>query len=55
MVLIFKEFGWGFALWEFDGAFGVIEHGRPGAKYEAFHSCQVDRALLDLMLKSRVQ
>ena len=50
---IFKEFGWGFALWEFQGEFGVIEHGRPGAKYEVFHGYRVDRALLDLMLESR--
>ena len=51
---IYREFGWGFALWEFNGEFGVIEHGRPGAKYENFHGYKVDRALLDLMLESRV-
>lgn len=50
---LFKEFGWGFALWEFEGAFGVVEHGRPGAKYENFHGYKVDRALLDLMLNSK--
>jgi endoglucanase len=51
---LFKEFGWGFALWEFDGEFGVVEHGRPGTKYEIFHGYKVDRALLDLMLESKV-
>jgi len=51
---IYKEFGWGFALWEFNGEFGVIGHGRPGTKYEDFHGYKVDRALLDLMLGSRV-
>lgn len=52
---LFKEFGWGYALWTFAGAFGMVEHGRPGARYEAFHGFRVDRALLDLMLNSQVQ
>ena len=51
---VYKEFGWGFALWEFAGEFGIIEHGRPGATYELFHGYQVDRALLDLMLESHI-
>lgn len=51
---IFKEFGWGFALWEFQGEFGVVEHGRPGTKYEVFHGYRVDRTLLNLMLENRV-
>jgi hypothetical protein len=51
---LFKEFKWGFSLWEFKGAFGIVEHGRPGGVYEEFHGCKVDRALLDLILSSRV-
>ena len=51
---LYHEFGWGFALWGFEGAFGIIQHGRPGAVYETYHGYQVDRALLDLMLSSRV-
>ena len=51
----FKEFGWGYSLWQFDGPFGIVEHGRPGAVYENFHGYKVDRALLDLMLNSRLQ
>jgi aryl-phospho-beta-D-glucosidase BglC (GH1 family) len=50
---LYKEFGWGFSLWEFNGPFGIIEHGRPGTKYEQYHGYQVDRALLDLMIESR--
>ena len=30
---VFKEFDWGYALWQFQGPFGIIEHGRPGARY----------------------
>jgi endoglucanase len=26
---LFKEFDWGFALWNFAGDFGIVEHGRP--------------------------
>jgi hypothetical protein len=51
---LFKEFGWGFALWNFGGDFGIVEHGRPGAQYEDMHGYKVDRALLDLILASRV-
>ena len=53
MLSIYQEFGWGYALWNFEGAFGIIEHGRPGAKLELVSGYQVDRALLDLMLESR--
>ncbi len=51
---LYKEFGWGFALWNFAGDFGIIEHGRPGAQYEDLHGFNVDRELLDLIIASRV-
>jgi hypothetical protein len=51
---VFREFGWGYALWNFRGAFGIVEHGRPGAKYECVAGYHVDRALLDLILENRV-
>ncbi|HEY0734093.1 MAG TPA: cellulase family glycosylhydrolase [Herpetosiphonaceae bacterium] len=51
---VFKEFGWGYALWNFAGDFGIVEHGRPGARYEQLHGYNVDRDLLDLLLESRV-
>lgn len=51
---VFKECGWGYALWTFADAFGIVAHGRPGAVYEQLLGYQVDRALLDLMLNSRV-
>jgi endoglucanase len=28
---VFGEFGWGYALWEFEGPFGLVGHTRPGA------------------------
>ncbi len=49
LIGIFREYGWGWALWEFEGAFGVVNHGRPGAVYEKIRGYQVDRELLELI------
>jgi len=51
---LYREFGWGYSLWNFKGSFGIVAHGRPGAKYEMWHGYPVDRALLDLYLENRV-
>ena len=50
----FHEYGWGYSLWNFEGAFGIVDHGRPGAVYETIDGYKVDRALLDLLLQNRV-
>jgi endoglucanase len=51
---LYKEFGWGYSLWNFKGDFGIADHGRPGTRYETFEGFNVDRALLDLYLENRV-
>ena len=51
---LFHEYGWGFAFWNFEGSFGIIDHGRSGARYETIDVYRVDRELLDLILESRV-
>jgi aryl-phospho-beta-D-glucosidase BglC (GH1 family) len=51
---LWREYGWGYALWEFQGAFGIINHGRPSAKYETMDGYKVDRALLDLLIENRI-
>ena len=51
---VFKEFGWGYSLWNFVGSFGIIGHQRPGTKFEELLGYQVDRDLLDLFLGGRV-
>jgi len=53
LLSLYKEFGWGYSLWNFKGPFGIVEHGRPGTQYEDFHGLQVDRQLLDLYLENR--
>jgi aryl-phospho-beta-D-glucosidase BglC (GH1 family) len=51
---LFHEYGWGFALWNFQGPFGIVDHSRPGAVFEDYYGYRVDRALLDLVLAARV-
>jgi endoglucanase len=55
LFVLYHEYRWGYALWNFEGAFGVVEHGRPGAHYEEYRGYNVDRELFDLFLNSRVQ
>jgi len=42
----------GFALWEFDGTFGVLNSGREDVDYEDWHGQKLDRKLLDLIMKA---
>lgn len=51
---LYREYGWGWALWGFKGPFGIVEHGRPGAVYEELDGFKVDRAFFDMLLSSRV-
>lgn len=51
---LFREYGWGFAFWEFDGQFGIVNHGRSGARYENLRGYSVDRDLFELILASRI-
>ena len=50
---VYQEFGWGYAMWNFQGPFGIIDHGRPGARLEGISGYSVDRELLELMLEHR--
>lgn len=54
LLSVLKEFGWGYAMWNFQGPLGIIDHGRPCARLESIAGYNVDRALLDLMLENRV-
>ncbi len=54
LLSVWQACGWGYGLWEFAGPFGIVEHGREGAKYELLHGYQVDRELLDLLLAHRI-
>jgi endoglucanase len=45
----FKKAGWGWALWNFTGSFGVCDSGRFDVAYEDWHGRKLDRAMLDLL------
>lgn len=51
---LFHEFGWGYAMWNFEGPFGIVGHGRSGARVEQRHGYPVDIDLLELILNARV-
>ncbi|ARA93352.1 glycoside hydrolase [Rhodothermaceae bacterium RA] len=46
---LWQERGWGWALWNFRGAFGLLDSGRADVAYEAFHGHELDRAMLELL------
>jgi endoglucanase len=41
----------GYALWNFRGAFGLLDSGRKDAAYEDWHGHKLDRKLLELLQK----
>lgn len=46
---LWEEAGWGWALWNFRGSFGVLDSGRADVRYEDFHGHKLDRRMLDLI------
>ncbi|MBI4584683.1 MAG: cellulase family glycosylhydrolase [Planctomycetes bacterium] len=46
---LWKEAGWGWALWNFRGAFGILDSQRKDVRYESFRGRQLDRKMLDLL------
>ena len=46
---LWREAGWGWALWNFRGSFGIIDSNRSDMQYEHWQGHQLDRAMLDLL------
>jgi len=46
---LWREYGWGWAMWNFGGPFGIVLHGREGARMEMIDGYEVDRDLLEMM------
>lgn len=44
-----EKAGWGWAMWNFRGSFGVLDSGREDVKYEDFRGHKLDRKLLGLL------
>lgn len=46
---LWKEAGWGWALWNLRGSFGVLDSGRTDVAYEDFRGHKLDRAMLEVL------
>ena len=46
-----KRAGWGWALWNFRGDFGVLDSNRPDVSYERWEGHLLDREMLELLLR----
>jgi endoglucanase len=46
---LWKEAGWGWAMWNLDGPFGIVDSERADVKYESFHGHKLDREMLELL------
>lgn len=45
----YQKAGFGWALWNFDGPFGILDSGREDVDYEDFHGHKLDRKMLELL------
>jgi endoglucanase len=46
---LWKEAGWGWALWNLRGGFGVLDSARSDVQYEDFRGHKLDRQMLKLL------
>jgi endoglucanase len=49
LLALWQAAGWGWALWNWRGSFGVLDSGRGDVAYEAWRGHQLDRKLLRLL------
>jgi len=47
----FKDIGMGWALWNFNASFGILNSWREDVDYEDYNGYQLDREMLELLLK----
>ena len=46
---VFRQRGWGWAIWNLRGSFGIMDSGRSDVDYEDFHGHKLDRQMLNLL------
>lgn len=46
---VWKQNGWGWALWNFTGSFGILDSGRKDVAYEEYRGHKLDRKMLELL------
>jgi endoglucanase len=44
--------GWGWALWNLRGSFGILDSGRSDVAYENWHGHKLDREMLEVLMGS---
>jgi endoglucanase len=49
---LWREAGWGWAMWNFRGSFGILDSNRADVQYEDFHWHKLDRKMLELLRKA---
>ena len=52
VLALWRDAGWGWALWNLRGAFGVLDSNRADVAYESFRGHELDRAMLELLRSS---
>jgi len=45
---LWRDAGWGWALWNLSGDFGIFDSHRADVDYEKFHGRLLDRKMLEL-------
>ena len=50
LLALWREAGWGWAMWNLRGGFGVVDSGRADVTYEDLEGHKLDRRMLELML-----
>jgi endoglucanase len=50
---LWKQAGWGWALWNLRGSFGVVDSGRADVDYESFRGHKLDRKMLEVLLAGK--
>jgi endoglucanase len=49
MLSLWKEVGWGYAMWNLKGSIGVLDSGRTDVQYENYKGHKLDRKMLELI------
>jgi endoglucanase len=49
LLTLWQDAGWGWAMWNLRGEFGVLDSGRSDVTYEDWHGHQLDRKMLELL------
>ncbi len=52
LLALWREAGWGWAMWNLRGGFGIVDSERADVTYESFRGHQLDRRMLDLLRAS---